>query len=115
MSGNTRPQYETLRKRMERPLDLMVVMAALATVPIVVAQEMGRPEPWIALADWAVWAVFVLDFGLMFLAAADRARYCLRNFLGLAIVVLSFPSRCCPICSPRCASRASPGRRACSG
>lgn len=91
MSGNTRPQYEALRKRMERPLDLMVVMAALATVPIVVAQEMGRPEPWIALADWAVWAVFVLDFGLMFLAAADRARYCLRNFLGLAIVVLSFP------------------------
>lgn len=91
MSDNTRPQYAALRKRAARPLDLLVVAAALATIPIVIAQEMGSTRQWIVIADWAVWSIFVLDFGLMFLAAADRARYCLRNVLGLAIVVLSFP------------------------
>lgn len=91
MSDNTRPQYAALRKRAARPLDLLVVAAALATIPIVIAQEMGSARQWIVIADWAVWSIFVLDFGLMFLAAADRARYCLRNVLGLAIVVLSFP------------------------
>ena len=91
MSDNTRPQYAALRKYTARPLDLLVVAAALATIPIVIAQEMGSTRQWIVIVDWAVWSIFVLDFGLMFLAAADRARYCLRNVLGLAIVVLSFP------------------------
>lgn len=91
MSDNTRPQYAALRKHTAKPLDLLVVAAALATIPIVIAQEMGSARQWIVIADWAVWSIFVLDFGLMFLAAADRARYCLRNVLGLAIVVLSFP------------------------
>ncbi len=91
MNGNTRPQYEALRKRLERPLDLLVVPAALATIPIVIAQELGDAQQWIVIADWAVWSIFVLDFGLMGLTAANRARYCLRNILGLLIVVVSFP------------------------
>ncbi len=91
MHGNTRPQYEALRKRLERPLDLLVVPAALATIPIVIAQELGETQQWIVIADWAVWSIFVLDFGLLGFTAANRARYCLRNILGLLIVVVSFP------------------------
>ncbi len=91
MNGNTRPQYQALRERIERPLDLLVVSAALAVIPIVIAQELGDTQQWVVLADWAVWSIFVLDFGLMGLTAANRARYCLHNILGLVIVVVSFP------------------------
>lgn len=91
MSDNTRPRYEALRDRIERPLEFLVILAALATIPVVIAQERGDTRVWVALADWAVWIAFALEFGLMGLVAADRKKYTLQNIVGLTIVVFSFP------------------------
>ncbi len=91
MSDDTRPKYEALRERIERPLEFLVILAALATIPVVIAQERGDARVWVTLADWAVWLAFALEFGLMGLVAADRKKYTLHNVVGLAIVVFSFP------------------------
>lgn len=91
MRNNTRPGYEALRERVARPLDLLIIPAALATIPVVIAQERGDPQEWVAIADWAIWSIFTIDFVLRGVMAANRARYPIDNIVGLIIVVCSFP------------------------
>lgn len=37
------------------------MVAALATIPIVVVEEQGVDDPLITVADWGTWAVFAAD------------------------------------------------------
>lgn len=91
MSDNTRPEFEALRRRAETPLEVLVILAALATIPLVIAQERGDALTWVAFADWVVWTIFAAEFFVMGLIAADRKKYTLHNLVGLAIVIFSFP------------------------
>jgi len=88
----SRTGYAALQRRIETPLHWAVTLAALATVPILIAQERGDERLWVTLADWLVWAVFLTEFLLMGLCAADRFRYVLRSWLSVLVVVLSFPA-----------------------
>jgi voltage-gated potassium channel len=42
--------------------------------------------------DWCLWLVFLVEFVGMGLLADDRPTYVRRNWLGLAVVVISFPA-----------------------
>lgn len=88
----SRQGYEALQRRIQNPLQWAVSLAALATVPILIAQERGDERFWVVLADWAVWAVFLVEFLLMGLCAADRRRYVRRSWLSALVVALSFPA-----------------------
>ena len=88
---DSRPGYEALRQRIELPLHWAVTIAAVATVPILIAQERGDESLWTSLGDWAVWAVFLAEFALMWLCAADRLQFTKRSWLSVLVVVLSFP------------------------
>lgn len=80
-----------MKRWVELILDVALVIAAVATIPLAIAQAGGRTDAWLEAADWAVWAVFAVQFSVMLLLAADRFRYVRGNWLGPLVIVLSFP------------------------
>jgi voltage-gated potassium channel len=91
MTFRTRAKYSAIRKKYEGSLDALVVLAAVATLPIVVAQARGDGTLWVVAGDWLIWAVFVLDYLFMVLTVEERWAYTRRNWLKVLIIVLSFP------------------------
>ena len=87
-----RPGYERLRVAAERPLQVLVSLAALGTLPVLIEQERDRITPLVTAADWVIWVVFLVELVVMGLCAANRRRYLLQNWVGVAVVVLSFPA-----------------------
>ena len=73
---------------MLRRIDGVVVIAALATVPIVVLDAQGVRALWLLAANWAVWFVFLADFVADFARKAGTD----RKLFSFAIVALSFPA-----------------------
>jgi voltage-gated potassium channel len=68
-----------------------VVVGALATIPLTLVGEKISAEKWVQIADWAVWAIFLLEYVAMVVVAPDRTAYIKRNPLNLAVIVLSYP------------------------
>jgi voltage-gated potassium channel len=77
--------------RLERALGIGVVVAALATLPLMFAEELGVEGGLIVAADWLIWTVFLAEYATLFVLAEDRAAYARRSWWIGAIVVLSFP------------------------
>jgi voltage-gated potassium channel len=75
----------------ERFLGAAVIAAAVATLPLVVADELGVDGALVGAADWLIWSVFLAEYVLMLALASDRPAYVRRNWWVAAIVVLSFP------------------------
>jgi voltage-gated potassium channel len=74
----------------ERVLDILILVGALATVPLTVLLEEHQTGTLIVTLDWAVWGLFAFEF----IARGVLARRSWRlgpNLLALAVVVLSFP------------------------
>lgn len=80
-----------MKRWVELILDIALVVAAVATIPLVIAQTTGPPDPRLDVADWAVWAVFVVQFTIMLALAKNRLGYVRGNWLGPVVIVLSFP------------------------
>ena len=91
MNDETRPQYLDLRRKWEQPLDLLVILAALATIPIVILQERHFDHLAVSLIDWLIWAIFLVDYAFGITVVKSRKTYARRNWLGLAVIIFSFP------------------------
>jgi voltage-gated potassium channel len=74
--------------RLEKTLDVAVVIGALATVPLTLLLEQGSTASWTLVADWMVWAVFLVEF--VFKTVYAKFDHRQRAFFA-AIVLLSFP------------------------
>ena len=68
-------------------LDTVVVVAAVATIPVVVVEARGIEASWTVTGNWIIWLVFLADLAADFWRKAPAG----RKALSLAIVVLSFP------------------------
>ena len=86
-----RPQYQHLLATFHPPLDITVIVAALATIPLTIVQESGVDELWVTALDWMVWAVFLVEFVFMVWVVRNRWAYTRRAWLSIAVIVLSFP------------------------
>jgi len=80
-----------MREKLKRTLDVAILLAVLATVPLTVLLEQGVTSLWIQVADWALWGIFLLEFMLMFILGPGRWSYVRRNPVNLAVIVLSYP------------------------
>lgn len=80
-----------VERRLDRVLEIAVVLAALVTVPLTVASERGNRSLLIVVGDWTVWAVFFAEYTIRLALSRDRRTYIRSNWLSLAVVVLSFP------------------------
>lgn len=80
-----------IEERVSQGLEVAVVLAAVATIPLTVLTEESISSQVLATADWLVWAIFALDYFFGLGVSAKRLRYVRANWLGLAIVIFSFP------------------------
>ncbi|UCG40561.1 MAG: potassium channel family protein [Acidimicrobiia bacterium] len=92
-------------QRLHDFLELPIIIAALLVIPVVVVQERdayaranGLAAPysdavlqWALIADWAIWAVFLLELVLMLVVVRQRWRYLRENWVDVAVVVFSLP------------------------
>lgn len=69
----------------------IVIFAALATIPLTLAEMNGQSGDAFVVADWVIWAVFVAEYSLGLGLAEDRVRYIRHAWLLLLVVVLSAP------------------------
>lgn len=74
-----------------RAVNLTVVLAALATVPVVILEEQGNNGLAIQAADWAIWFVFVLEYAIELALWPDRGGYMRKNWISPIVIGLSFP------------------------
>jgi len=89
---SVRQGYERLQALAELPLQVLVVLAAFATIPIIYLQEHGQITPMVVAGDWAVWVIFLAEFVVLGLCARNRVQYTKRQWMGVLIIVLSFPA-----------------------
>jgi voltage-gated potassium channel len=72
-------------------LELAVIFAALITVPLTVVEGNGQNGVSFLVADWAIWILFLTEYLLGLALADDRWSYGKRAWLGLVVVLVSFP------------------------
>jgi voltage-gated potassium channel len=80
--------------RMQRRVEVPLLVAALLTIPLVVIQQADAGAAWNAVADvlsWATWVAFLGEIVLMLRAVPDRGTWLREHPLELAIVVLTPP------------------------
>ena len=75
----------------ERILQISVIVAAIATMPLTYAHMQEWDGPLLFAADWLVWSVFFVEFGFFMAISANRRRTIRRQWFNIAIVVVSFP------------------------
>jgi voltage-gated potassium channel len=81
-------------RRMERPFEVPVPVAALLVVPVIAIQESDPSEPLWTIADvsnWLIWLVFAAELGAILAVSSDRWAVLRDRPLDLAIVVLTPP------------------------
>jgi voltage-gated potassium channel len=80
--------------RWERRFSLPVIVAALATIPLLILDESRPGQPWrglVDVGDWVVWLVFAAELVTMLSLVRSRRQYLLDHPLEVAIVVLTPP------------------------
>src|SRR5687767_6404043 len=68
-----------------RAVDVLVVVAALLSVPLTIAELQGHENASTAALDWAVWLVFVADAAVVFTAAPSWRAGLRRAWLALLL------------------------------
>jgi len=53
-----------MEHKIQKITEASVILAALATIPVVVLEERGATDLSLLIADWAIWALFALDLGV---------------------------------------------------
>jgi voltage-gated potassium channel len=84
-------QRQVSRFRLEAMLEALVIVAAIATIPVTVMQLRGDAPGNMIIADWAIWAVFAAEYVTLLAITADRGRFIRTNRLAASVIILSFP------------------------
>ncbi|MBI4472476.1 MAG: potassium channel family protein [Acidobacteria bacterium] len=71
--------------------EVSLIIAALATIPVVILEERGAASGWLPLADWGIWLVFAAALAMGTFYAENRGLHLRRHPMDIAVVVLSFP------------------------
>jgi voltage-gated potassium channel len=79
------------RRLLERRLEIATILAALATVPVTIAQTQGVEALWIQIGDWAIWLVFAIEYTALMIVSDNRLQTTRKHWLSVFIIVFSFP------------------------
>jgi hypothetical protein len=79
------------KQRIERYLEISVIVAALATMPLTYAHMQEWDGPVLFALDWVVWSVFLIEFSFLMAISTNRKRTMRQQWFNLGIVVVSFP------------------------
>ena len=70
---------------------LLLFSPASAPYPLSSTKAKGVKAPLLTAADWTIWAIFVIEYGVLLILTPDKKRYTRGNWLSAGIIVLSFP------------------------
>ena len=90
-SADSGPNWRARGQRLFAWLQPVVVVAAILTLPLTIAEVNGQEGNAFVLADWIVWLVFVVEYAVGFAVSQNRRRYVSSAWLGLVVVIVSFP------------------------
>ena len=76
---------------MTRLFEPVVLLAALATIPLTLLEQTQATRREYDVADWVIWLVFVVEYVALIATASNRGRFARRNWLSVFVIVLSFP------------------------
>ena len=80
--------------RWQKRFNVPVIVAALATVPLLLLEQSHHGEPLqttLEVCDWIVWGVFALELAVMLAVAPSRWNYVRAHPLRVSVVVLTVP------------------------
>lgn len=80
-----------LEESLSNYLTMAVIVAAILTLPLTVTYWLDVEHPLITVADWLIWAVFVIEFAFYMAISQDRWKTTKSNWLSVVIILLSFP------------------------
>jgi voltage-gated potassium channel len=83
--------WETVGRSLLPRIEPVVVVAALASIPLTIAEVNGQDGDAFRVADWAIWTIFVADYVLGLAVSSNRRRYLYTAWVGLVVVIVSFP------------------------
>lgn len=72
-------------------IEAAIVIAALATLPVMLLEVRGINATWLIVADWLIWGVFAAALTAGLVASKERATYLVRHPIDVAVVLFSFP------------------------
>ncbi len=79
---------------LKRRLSVLVVIAAVAVIPLLVMEEQFTSPTAVTVlqvADWLIWSVFAVELLVMLIVTPDRKAYLRCAWLDVVIVVFSLP------------------------
>jgi voltage-gated potassium channel len=80
-----------MRNQTERVVETLVILGALATIPLTIFAERGYTGGWVIFGDWMVWLIFLGDYLIGVAGTRERWDYSRRNWHKIVVIVLSFP------------------------
>jgi voltage-gated potassium channel len=84
----------TRAERAERTLAYPVLIAALATIPIIVIEQASVGSTWKTIGsvlNWCSWLIFAGEAAVMLALVSNRRRWAREHVIELALVVLTPP------------------------
>jgi voltage-gated potassium channel len=79
------------REKLNAGLEILVMVAAMATIPVVVLEERGMGSQWTDLANWVIWFCFLIALFVGTLQSENRLAHLRRHPIDVLVVILSFP------------------------
>jgi voltage-gated potassium channel len=92
--GKDGPRRGAMLTKVERYLDVVVLVAALAVVPVIIVEQShaGPTAKSVAeVANWVIWILFAAQATLMLAFSADRRGWAQHHKLELAVVIFTPP------------------------
>lgn len=87
-------QSEARLRRLEQFTELPLLILALVLIPLLVVPEVANisdgAHDALTVADWLIWALFAVDFGLKLAVAPQRTDFLRHHWFEALMVVLPF-------------------------
>jgi voltage-gated potassium channel len=80
--------------RVRRILDLPILVAALAVVPVIYIEQRSSSPSLVSIAraaNWAIWSLFLLEYVAVLGFARNRWQFAKKAWLDAIVIVVSFP------------------------
>lgn len=90
--GTTMAAETDAHRRIRLAFDGAVVLATIATIGLLVAEELVAESQLLDVLDWAIWMIFLAEYAALLTMAPDRGRFVREHWLHAAVVVVSFPA-----------------------
>lgn len=75
----------------ERFFEVLVLVAAIATVPLIIVQERGVSGAAVLAVDWTIWGIFAAELTDEILKSKNKKAAWRRSWLSATVVLVSFP------------------------